>query len=437
MKKTVLLLAAAMFAAGTMAFAQNVQALVDDVPAGANPEFIRLIKEDLTRASVNMNSYEFPDYDYSPVPRGYKPVYISVYARHGSRSNWGDKDYKKVIEKLQAAKDEGILTASGDSLLSETRFVLEHYDGMDGRLSPRGVREHKRLAERMYARNPQIFRKGSKKVRVEVSTVQRCIISMASFTNSLTALQPDLQYSFDTGEKFMEYINNDAGKEHRADVKRRVDSLLSATLVDTTSILGHLFTDTVKGREIVGNVEDFEKSIWYTACIAEDFDCPTVVFRHLPFSVIYKYFDNVNRIMYYRQCNSIEHGDERMRYAEPLVRNVFDYADQALADGSVCADLKFGHDYPLLSLASFIGIENIGQRLNFDEISRKWFGPQLICMASNLQMVFYRNRAGHVLVKFLYNEKESRLIGLEPEVGDYYYDWEKVRAAVMSRFSEQ
>jgi hypothetical protein len=58
-------------------------------------------------------------------------------------------------------------------------------------------------------------------------------------------------------------------------------------------------------------------------------------------------------------------------------------------------------------------------------------------MASNLQMVFYRNRKGHVLVKFLYNEKESRLIGLEPEVVDYYYDWEKVRAAVMSRFSEQ
>ena len=57
MKKTVLLLAAALFAAGTMAFAQNVQALVDDVPEGANPEFIRLIKEDLTRASANMNSY--------------------------------------------------------------------------------------------------------------------------------------------------------------------------------------------------------------------------------------------------------------------------------------------------------------------------------------------------------------------------------------------
>ena len=299
MKKTVLLLAAALFAAGTMAFAQNVQALVDDVPAGANPEFIRLIKEDLTRASVNMNSYEFPDYDYSPAPRGYKPVYISVYARHGSRSNWGDKDYKKVIEKLQAAKDEGILTASGDSLLSETRFVLEHYDGMDGRLSPRGVREHKRLAERMYARNPQIFRKGSKRVRVEVSTVQRCIISMASFTNSLTALQPDLQYSFDTGEKFMSYLDNTSGWQRiTAAAGPKTRAYIGAMPDDTLGILPRVFRDPQAARKYVQSPRRFTDDVWNTAIIAEDFDIEDDLFRFLPFDALYRRWAQSNIGLY-------------------------------------------------------------------------------------------------------------------------------------------
>ena len=35
-------------------------------------------------------------------------------------------------------------------------------------------------------------------------------------------------------------------------------------------------------------------------------------------------------------------------------------------------------------------------------------------------MVFYRNAAGEVLVKFLYNERETRIRGLEPVAGVYY-----------------
>ena len=42
------------------------------------------------------------------------------------------------------------------------------------------------------------------------------------------------------------------------------------------------------------------------------------------------------------------------------------------------------------------------------------------------QIVFYRNRDGHVLVKFLVNEKETLLRGLEPMQGPYY-EWSVVR----------
>ncbi|MBO7070620.1 MAG: hypothetical protein J6W09_04935 [Bacteroidales bacterium] len=50
-----------------------------------------------------------------------------------------------------------------------------------------------------------------------------------------------------------------------------------------------------------------------------------------------------------------------------------------------------------------------------------------VCLACNLQMVFYRSRkGGPVLVKFLVNEKETLLRGLTPVQGPYY-DWSLVR----------
>ena len=392
----------------------------------ANPEFIRLLQEDRTRAGVNTNSYEFDAIVDTPAPKGYKPFYISHYGRHGSRSNWGDRDYRAVIDVLSKAEEKGILTREGKELLTEAQAVLDGYDGMDGRLTARGVREHRQLAQRMYRRFPDVFRKGPKSVRVECSTVQRCIISMASFTNALTACQSDLKWSFDTGEKIFAYISNDRSREQKAKEREMLKPLYEVP-VDTTWVLGHLFTDPDAGHALVGNVNQFQTHIWYTACIAEDFDVPGDVFRHLPFDVVYKYFDIANRDLYLGHCNSVEFGPERMSRCQPLVDDIIAKADQALRDGTVSADLKFGHDYPLLALSNYLGLEGVGDRMSFDEIPQKWFGPRYICMASNLQIVFYKNRKGHVLVKFLHNEQECRLRGLESVSGPYY-DWDTVRA---------
>lgn len=46
-------------------------------------------------------------------------------------------------------------------------------------------------------------------------------------------------------------------------------------------------------------------------------------------------------------------------------------------------------------------------------------------MAGNIQLIFYRNAKGRVLVKFLLNEREVTV----PVAGDTapYYDWKVVR----------
>ena len=82
------------------------------------------------------------------------------------------------------------------------------------------------------------------------------------------------------------------------------------------------------------------------------------------------------------------------------------------------------------ALAGLIGLEGPGDRVPFADSSRDCPAWKWMPMASNLQMVFYRNAAGEVLVKVLYNEREMRIRGLEP-VPWPYYRWADLRARLL------
>ncbi|MBR6875053.1 MAG: histidine-type phosphatase [Bacteroidales bacterium] len=417
MRKTMMALAALLTLSVAVAFAQPKRSEVA----------VRALMEENSRAGNNLNSYEFFPIQDTPAPKGYKPVYISHYGRHGSRSNWGGKAYLGVIGVLEAAQHEGLLTPDGEMLLQGARDVLAGWDGMDGRLSQRGSREHAALAERMFKRYPGVF-KGEKNVRAFSSTVQRCIISMNSFTNSLVRQNPKLQIRLDTGEKFMDYLDNEKGWERLTmGAMRKSFEWLKDVPDDTLGVITRVFNDPVAARKIVKNARQFTQDVYDTAVVAEDFDIQENLYSVLPFDAIYRRWAQNNMFLYLGHCNSVEVGDKRVPMAKSCVEDIVAKADEALVTGNYAADLRFGHDYPLMALVSYLGVEGVGDRLEVDEICEKWFGFWNICMASNLQMIFYRNKAGHVLVKFLYQEQERKLRGLEPVVGPYY-DWETVKA---------
>ena len=388
---------------------------------------VKALMEDPTRAGNNLNSYEFhPIHDTKP-PKGYKPFYISHYGRHGSRSNWGGKAYEDLIATLEQGQRMGILTPGGDSLLNAARRVLASYDGMDGRLSQRGVREHTAIAERMYKRYPQVF-KGDKRVRAFGSQVQRCLISMNAFTTSLVRQNPKIYFYLDTGEKFQEYINNEHGWQQKTGpAMMKAMQAIRGIPDDTLGVLPRLFTDVPKSRTFVKSARALTENVFNTAVVAEDFDIEENLYRFLPFDAIYKRWAQNNVFLYTGHCNSVESGDERVPMAKSCVEDIVAKADECIATGAYAADLRFGHDYPLMALVNYLGIEGVGERIPADEICDKWLGFWNIPMASNLQMIFYRNKSGDVLVKFLYQEQERLLHGLEPFQGPYY-KWETVKA---------
>ena len=392
-------------------------------------EFARLLHEDMTRAGVNVNSYEFRPFSDTPAPKGYKPFYISHYGRHASRSDWTPKNYSDVIDVLQKAKEEGILTVSGDSLLSEVSQVYAFHDGMDGRLTPKGVEEEKMLADRMFHRYRKVFDRKNTQVRAISSIVPRCIVSMTAFTDRLTELDPELDISWDTGEKFYAYLDNGCPKSVQKKVQHLLDSLDASYVPDTVFVMKELFTDGVQAKKLVPDVVSFERKIFKSGVMVDAFGMDREILRFLPFDAVYKWFELTNMYIYLAQCNSKEFGLERMPLTENLVQDIVDKADEAISGGNVSVDLRFGHDYPAMALCSYLGLEGVGDRLNFEEARRKWFGPFNVSFAVNLQMIFYRNKADDVLVKFLFNEQETRLRGLDPIAGPYYR-WSDVKANI-------
>jgi len=413
------------------------------------------LKADYHRFGTNIHSYEFFDLEDTPAPKGYRPFYISHYGRHGSRSNKGDKDYQMVISVLDSAQQEGVLTELGETLLAQSRAVLAAYDGMAGRLTDRGEREHALLATRLYNRYPKVWDVDEPRVISVASIVPRSIVSMTAFTNQLSKLNSRISYNFDCGEKLQKYISctgprGDGYKNFQSRCEALEDSMLSTFPYDSIAAVARLFTSvpsSLQGKD----VRSFQKAIYYTCIIAQDFDLDVNVLDYLAFETAYYYTMQQTLLLAVEKCNTIGAGLERMHYAQVAVDEIIASADSAIAThlspltshpSPIVANLRFGHDYPLLYMVNRMGISGVGDTLRVEDIENNWYAHLNVCMASNLQLVFYRktnhqssinnhqssiiNHQSPILVKVLYNEREHLINGLTPVEGPYYR-WEDVK----------
>lgn len=404
---------------------------------GINPGFEKLVSKNPARASLNECPY---DYVYEPlreskVPKGYKAFYISHYGRHGSRSDWNPHNYSEGLFILRNAKHRGILSAAGDSLLNELQLVIEGMNEMGGRLTPRGLREHREIAGRMFGRYPQVFKSGSRTLRVLSSTVPRCIMSMSAFTGRLQELCPGLEINSDCGEVLQKVVSNSSAEYTKAPIRATRDSLARITRVDVGGLMGRIFTDTLAARELVPDTRALARIVYDAGRISRSFDYGFDMHRFLPFGYVCRKSELTSMYMYLSQCNSLPFGDSRMIRAQPLIWDIVDKADEAISGGGVNADLRFGHDFPLLAACSFFRLEGVGERYSPEEAMRSFDAGEHCPFAANLQLIFYRSgdKDKPVLVKFLLNEAERKIIGLTPVEGPYYR-WNDVKAMLAETY---
>lgn len=138
----------------------------------------------------------------------------------------------------------------------------------------------------------------------------------------------------------------------------------------------------------------------------------------------------VNARMYVCNAAAPLNGGLMPRQAAPLLRNIVESADKAIAGGKPCADLRFGHDTHLIRLLALMGVEGCeGREADIEKFHLAWQDYRVSPMAANLQLVFSRNASGDVLVKLLHNEREVHLPLVAVE--GPYYDWKELRRYFM------
>ena len=426
----------------------------------AQEDAVRLFTENPDRAANNMHSYEFDPIVDTKAPKGFKPFYISHYGRHGSRYEQNSTFARAALEGFAYLDSLNLLTDAGKSLYSDVNAVVEAHKGMEGSLTPRGAREHKLLAQRMYDRFTPVFKdKNRMEINSFSSTNFRCIVSMCNFTNSLTVNCPDHDFQFTSAERFMSYINpslsvrrpGEAPRERSAmpagfrpqaaaSGPRRFTPATGTPGYDFKRFLTPLFKDYDAALAALGNPESFVRAI-YTAgglCQVIDFLGIDIYRKYFTPQELVYFWASGNDSIYRMWGGSVENGDV-IRYAiRPLLQDFIDKADAAIKpDSHRAADLRFGHDTSLLPLFALMGVDDPQHRIMPYQQAHNmgWYSFFQIGMAANCQMIFYKDKKGEVLTKVLYNEKEVSIPGIEPVSGPYYR-WTDLKAHFLEQIKK-
>ena len=316
-------------------------------------------------------------------PEGYEPFYISHYGRHGSR--WLPNDERYIWVNKQFA-DKKKLTPFGKNVRKRLAKIWKNAKGHGGLLTPLGGRQHRAIARRMYQNFPQLFTDEAH-LTAHSSTVNRCKTSMEHFVSELKTLNPSIIIDPVTREEDMAWI------AYKSQEQSDFEHSLSWPLkISTDRFINALFTDASHLSK--ADREKLLSELHTIASDMQDVELNVSLYDIFTEEELMAVYDLNNRRM------TLHNGDEIMnegipaRSAISLWRRIEADIDGAIARGSKGADLRFGHDTNLFRLLTLMQIDTKGKPMD-----------EILPMAANLQMIFYRNAQGDVIVQLLHNER--------------------------------
>lgn len=342
-------------------------------------------------------------------PAGYEPFYISHYGRHGSRWLTNDARYTWVNEHFADTKN---LTKLGKDVRKRLEKIWKNAKGNGGQLTALGARQHRGIARRMYQNFPQLFTNDAH-LTAHSSTVNRCKVSMENFVDELKLLSNTQHLTPITREEDMAWIAYTSPEEKALENSTNVPLTISPD-----RFIKALFIDASKIKEpakllmeihtIASDMQDVELNVsLYDIFTAEEFQAV---------------YEKNNKSMTIVHGDVIENNGIPARSAISLWQRIEADADAAIARGGVGADLRFGHDSNLYRLLSLMGIKLRGEHYNYMD--------EILPMAANLQMIFYKNAQGDVQVQLLHNEHSIGFMSwqaLKQQVADRLHHFEHLR----------
>ena len=367
-------------------------------------------------------------------PFGYKPFYISHFGRHGCRYMSSGEQVAVVLDVLEAAHQQRLLTAEGLALYQDFLAFDAAEEGMYGQLSERGGIEHAGISQRMFRHFRPVFTSRKRRIVRGISSMYpRCVLSMTHFCMELKSRAPRLKMDLSAGVKYYKRLNTPDSTRALVEIRSRGEAYLNPkfpSFFDDTAFFGRVFKDPAAARNLSADWTAFFMRLYDCMCNVDCVGLDIGLKRYLT-------EEEFTGLMHFRNCIIFaEDGRNPLNWdaRKPLVRvflkEMLDKADEAVAGNEVAADLRFGHDSGLSGLMSLIGVAGYDVESDPADAWKVWDAAEMMPMASNMQWVFYRSRfKKEILVKILFNEKETSIPALGPGP---YYQWTDLRAYLMS-----
>ena len=395
------------------------------------------ISADFNKAGGVYLAYPTVETKQTPAPKGYKPFYVSHYGRHGSRYLLSGRDYQWIIQLMEKAEIVNGLTPLGHDVLKRLNMVWEEAQGRAGDLTPLGVRQHQGIAERMSKNFPEVFR-GKRHVSARSTVVYRCAMSMVAFGDRLKQLNPQLDMSYEMSEKYMSYLNYHSARSNAFTHGKKgpwVEEYrkFEEAQVHPDRLVSTLFSNADFIRCEV-NPSELMWGLYWIAVDMQDMETPVSFYDLFTAKEMFDLWQCVNCRFYMGNANPLASNGIVMANAKSLVENILESADAAIKDRSIAATLRFGHDRNVIPLLALLQIENFDVAVAGPaEVYKHWCDFKATPMASNVQIVFFENKAGDILVKFMHNENEVHV----PVKTDQwpFYHWNDVKEYYQKRLS--
>ena len=369
--------------------------------------------------------YQLTTEKLTKAPRGYKPFYISHYARHGSRYYWTPALYRELDVMLTEAHDKHLLTPVGEAFCKRFMDVKSELTTGVSELTDLGWQQHQGIARVMYNNFPEVFRKGGNVMAVS-SLSGRCVLSMSAFCQELVQCNPKIEIREQSSNFTLDGVvptdsHNPVKHNYPKGVKPRYEKnrdQFKNIDVLRDSIVKRLFitTDSLPGRphHIGSNLINLYTSL------------PSIGHEGM-----------MEGLLTDEEVASEWEGNNLGSYSWvfgpqyemiPILEDIIKKADAAITGSSDhIADLRFGHDTCIGPLTVLMGINGADRDPEDPYEVKNIYQNWQTCKASNIQLVFYRGKksSNDILVKCLLNGVEASL----PLPADSYpyYKWSDFR----------
>ena len=394
------------------------------------------------KANKYLSASNYLDYDnypatapLTPTPKGYEPYFMNHYGRHGSRWLTSESMYTDPMATLCKAQEQGKLTAVGEDVLRQVKFIHATSIDRTGDLTTVGERQHHGIGRRMAQNFPEIFKKPGVPIDARSTVVIRCILSMAAECEELAAANPTARFHNDVSQALQYYLNQpntpflksvrqktrEMRREHeRSFIKNTPSDRLASVLFNDMQWVA----DSIRMGELMYQLFDVAANMQ-----SHDYDLD--LYSLFTPEEMYQQWRERN-IRWYLNYAASPQGNSLQPFSQAnLLKDIIHVADTTRQTAAV---LRFGHEVCVLPLACLLELGNCGLVTDdLENLDTTWRNYNIFPMACNIQLVFYRpvSGKGDILVKALLNERE---ISLPAKTDQYpYYKWKDLRQHYLER----